>query len=105
MGMGIEEEASSAAAPTPQKPSFNRPGSTRFHLATIRAKNSFKRCPFPSPNPSHYKGSLYESLHRPHVLDGFLARFAGNERIERKDSKRGRGYVCLACRSWPNANQ
>src|ERR1039458_7907624 len=83
----MEEESSSATAPTPQKPSLARASSrTNFHLAMIRARNDIKRVPFRLVIRLSYQ----EPLYGPGIAHGHR----WNERIDRKDSKRSR-WACV----------
>src|SRR5271157_1002953 len=87
MGTGMVEESSSATAPTPQKPILASAGSnTSFHLAMIRVKNDFKQGPLPAGHPSYDQEPLYGQ--------GFAHEHSGDERIDRKDSKRSQ-WVCV----------
>ena len=53
MGMGMVEESSSAAAPTPKMPNLARNTTTSFHLAIDRARNCLQTSvPFRLLEPS-----------------------------------------------------
>src|SRR5579864_3996000 len=99
MGTGMDEESSTATAPTPQNPILRIAGRiTAFHLWRSCTKNCFKHGPLPAVGPSIQKDHCTVEARSPGVgnasaVRGF-PRCKRDETIVGKDSKRIRRTLC-----------